>query len=427
MHSAGVRPSASPASAWKASPRAWAITFMLFGSMTLNFIDRLVLANVAPALRSEFHLSNAQYSYIVFAFMGGMTVGQLPIGMFIDWLGARLALPGILTGWSITNGLHAFARTIGSFCSLRFIMGVFECGNYSSSVKIIGSMMPAHQRALALAIMDSGSILGSVIAPPLVVFILMHYGWHAAFLLPSVLGLLWIIPWFKIYRPELENLARPAAGSEYTEAPKVRDLLKRKQTWGVILMRGFGGPVSQFYWYWLPLYLVRGRGMSMAAMATLASVSFLIGGSGNMAGGLVSGWMITRGGTVNAARKICFTAGCLLAAATIFVPVVPGLPVSIALVAMAIFGLNFNSCNLVAIIADVFPESTLARVTGLSGIGEGVFNMILTLITGAVVDRYSYVPVFLGAGLMPLVSIAALYILVGRVEKIGVAAQAAAD
>jgi ACS family hexuronate transporter-like MFS transporter len=399
---------------------------MLFGSMTLNFIDRLVLANVAPTLRTELHLSNTQYSYVVFAFMSGMTLGQLPIGMVVDWLGARLALPGILTGWSIANMLHAFARSIGSFCSLRFIMGLFECGNYSSSVKIIGSMMPARQCAFALGIMDSGSLLGSVIAPPLVVFILLHFGWHAAFLLPSILGLLWLVPWFKIYRPEMESVPRQAAKSGQSKAPTVRELLKRRQTWGVILMRGFGGPVSQFYWYWLPLYLVRGRGMSMAAMATLASISFLLGGSGNMVGGLVSGWLIRQGMMVNTARKICFTVGGLLAAIAVFVPVVPALGVSVAMVAMAIFGLNFTSCNLIAIIADVFPESTLARVTGLSGVGEGVLNMILTLVTGIIVDRYSYVPVFIGAGLMPLVSIGALYVLVGRIEKITISSEPSA-
>ncbi|HWB87559.1 MAG TPA: MFS transporter [Bryobacteraceae bacterium] len=399
---------------------------MLFGSMTLNFIDRLVLANVAPALRTELHLSNEQYSYIVFAFMCGMTIGQLPIGMVVDWLGARLALPGILTGWSIANMLHAFARSIGSFSSLRFIMGLFECGNYSSSVKIIGGLMPARQCAFALAIMDSGSLLGSVIAPPLVVFILERFGWHAAFFLPSILGLLWLVPWFKVYRPEMEIMARQAAGSDQGKAPGVRDLLRLRQTWGVILMRGFGGPVSQFYWYWLPLYLVRGRGMSMTAMATLASLSFLLGGSGNMIGGLVSGWLIRRGSTVNASRKFCFTFGCLLAAITVFVPVVPALHVSVALVAMAIFGLNFGSCSLIAIIADVFPESTLARVTGMSGIGEGILNMILTLVTGIIVDHYSYVPVFLGAGIMPLLSIGALWILVGRVEKIAVPTESSA-
>jgi MFS transporter, ACS family, hexuronate transporter len=405
---------------WEASPRAWAIVFMLFGSMTLNFIDRLVLANVAPALRSDLSLSNTQYSYIVVAFMVGMTLGQLPVGMLVDWLGGRLALPGILTGWSITNMLHAFARTIGGFGVLRFIMGLFECGNYSSAVKIIGNQMPPRHRALALSIMDSGSLLGSVIAPPLVVFIHARYGWHAAFFLPSLLGVLWLMPWFRLYRPGMECGAAQPIRNATVKTPSVRDLLKLRQTWGVIVMRSLSGPISQFYWYWLPLYLVSGRGMSLTTMAALSSLSFLIGGSGNIIGGLLSGWVIQRGGSINAARKIWTTVGGILAAAAAFVPLMPTLRLSIALIAMAIFGLNFMSCNLITIVADVFPDSTLARVTGLSGIGEGVLNIVLTLLTGIVIDRFSYAPVFLVAGLMPLTSIAALYILVGHIHKITV-------
>ncbi len=421
MHTRAMYPpTGQNPSDWKASPRAWAVVFMLFGSMTLNFIDRLVLANVAPALRSDLHLSNTQYSYIVVAFMVGMTLGQLPVGMLVDWLGGRLALPGILAAWSITNMLHAFARTIGAFAGLRFIMGLFECGNYSSAVKIIGNLMPPRHRALALSIMDSGSLLGSVIAPPLVVFIHARYGWHAAFFLPSLLGLLWFVPWFRIYRPEMESGAAQPIRNATAKTASVRDLLKLRKTWGIILMRGLSGPISQFYWYWLPLYLVSGRGMSLTTMAALSSLSFLIGGSGNLIGGFLSGWVIHRGGSINAARKIWTTVGGILAAAAALVPVMPNLHLAIALVAMAIFGLNFMSCNLITIVADVFPDSTLARVTGLSGIGEGVLNIVLTLLTGIVVDRFSYSPVFIAAGLMPLSSIAALYILIGHIHKITV-------
>lgn len=410
------------------SPRAWAVTFMLLGSMALNFVDRLVLANVAPSLRSELHLSNTQYSYIVLGFMTGMTLGQLPAGMIVDWLGARIALPGLLAGWSIANMLHALARGVASFSALRFVMGLFECGNYSSAVKVVGGLLPARQRAVGLAVMDSGSLLGSVIAPPLAVYILIHFGWRAAFLIPSLLGAFWVVPWLTIYRKDMEpHRSRDASESAVPSGdgtPTVRQLLSRRETWGLILMRAFDGPVSQFYWYWLPLYLVRGRGMSLQTMAALSSLSFLLGGSGNLIGGAMSGWMIRRGDGVNFARKLTFVLGTIFAAASALVPLVPSLPVSIAMVALAIFGLNFTSCNLIAIITDVYPETALARVTGLTGAGEGVLNMILTLATGMIVDRFSYTPVFLAAGVMPLVSMGALFLLVGRIRRISFSGQA---
>ncbi len=389
---------------------------MLLVSMSLNFIARLVLANVAPSLEADLHLSNTQYAYIVFGFLLGMTIGQLPAGMFIDWLGARLSLPGLLTGWSAVNVLHALGRGVASLCGLRFIMGLFECGNYSAAMKVIGGIFPARQRALALAIMDSGSLLGSIVAPPLVVFILIRYGWRAAFLIPSLLGLFWIYPWLKIYQPtQTTGTAGKASGQA---GPTVRSMLRRRQTWGVILMRTFSGSITQFYWYWLPLYLVRGRGMSLATMAGLSSFAFLLGGAGNLVGGYLSGLMIRRGFSIDASRKAVFTAGGLFAAAAVLVPWVPGIRIAISLVALAIFGLNFTSCNLIAVVTDIFPETTLARVTGLTGVGEGVMNMALTLATGIVVDRYSFAPVFAGAGVMPLLSIMAMFFVVGRIRPI---------
>ena len=394
-----------------ASARAWVIAFLLLASMALNFIDRLVLANVAPVLQSNLHLSNTQYSYIVFAFMAGMTLGQLPAGMMIDRIGARIGLSAILTGWSVCNMLHAMARGVAAFSGLRFVMGLFECGNYSSSVKVIGGLFPARQTALALAIMDSGSLVGSIVAPPLVVLILTHWGWRAAFLLPSTLGFFWLYPWLKLYRVPAGAPAGTRRGSN-TGA-----LLKLRKTWGVVLLRASGGPITQFYWYWLPLYLVRGRGMSMKSMAALASFSYLLGGAGNLMGGFASGWLIRRGISVNASRKSVFTIGAGLAIASVMVPLIPDIRVAISLVALAVFGLNVTSCNLIAIISDIFPETTLARVTGLTGMGEGVVNMALTITTGMVVDRYGFGPVFLGAGVLPLASILALFFVVGRICK----------
>lgn len=403
----------SQSSETAATARAWVIAFLLLASMALNFIDRLVLANVAPVLQSDLHLSNTQYSYIVFAFMAGMTLGQLPAGMMIDWIGARIGLAAILTGWSLCNMLHAMARGVASFSGLRLVMGLFECGNYSSSVKVIGGMFPARQTALALAIMDSGSLLGSIVAPPLVVLILNHWGWRAAFLLPSTLGFFWLYPWLKLYR------VRPPAGAPTgtPTAPSTGALLKLRKTWGVVLLRAFGGPITQFYWYWLPLYLVRGRGMNMKTMAALASFSYLLGGAGNLLGGFASGWLIRRGISINASRKIVYTIGAGLAIASVMVPLISGIRVAISLVALAVFGLNVTSCNLIAIISDIFPETTLARVTGLTGMGEGVVNMVLTITTGMVVDRYGFGPVFVGAGVLPLASILALFFVVGRISK----------
>ncbi len=401
-----------------AKPLAWWVAALLALCLTINFIDRLVLATVAPTLLSQLHLSNTEYSYIVFAFMLGMTLGQIPAGSFIDRVGSRLGLPSILAGWSFSNMAQALAQSVSSFSGLRFLMGFFECGNYSAGVKTVGEIFPAEQRALALGVFDSGSLLGSVIAPPLVVYIETRFGWRHAFFLPSLAGLVWIVPW--LYSARMEPASRQS-GSNLDPPAKtsVRHLLRLRQTWGVIVMRSLSGPLAQFYWYWLPLYLVRGRGLNLKTMAGFASLSYLMGGCGQIGGGYLSGFLIRQRWTVDRARKTTFLIGALLAAiCTFLAPWSPSTFHATLLIGLGILGVNVMANHVIAVITDVFPEPTLARVTGVTGMGEGLVNMAMTLFTGIVVDRLSWFPVFSVAALMPMGSLAGPLFLVRRCQRV---------
>jgi MFS transporter, ACS family, aldohexuronate transporter len=410
----------SPETPAEATARAWWLAALLAACLTINFIDRLVLATVAPTLLKQLHLSTEDYSYIVFAFMLGMTLGQIPAGSFIDRVGSRLGLSAILTGWSFSNMAQALARGVASFSGLRFLMGLFECGNYSAGVKTIGEVFPADQRALALGIFDSGSLIGSVIAPPLVVFIAANYGWRHAFFLPSVAGLVWLIPWLYSTRGKHpQRRVEEIPQHEHKMNLPLGTLLRLRQTWGVVTMRAFSGPLSQFYWYWLPLYLVRGRGLSMASMAGLASISYLLGGFGQVGAGYVSGFLIRAGWTVDRARKGTFTVGAALAAiCTFLAPLSKSSFHAALIIGMGIFGVKVMANHVIAVITDVFPEPTLARVTGTTGVGEGIINMAMTLFTGVVVERFSWIPVFSAAALMPFGALAGLFFLVRRCERV---------
>src|SRR5262249_47961037 len=158
-------------------------------------LDRQVLSIVAPMLRDTFGFSNTQYAFMLFCFLLGMTVGQIPVGIMMDRRGARFGFTLIMSWWSAANLLHAFARSTAMFSGLRFLLGTGECGTYSGAVKVIGQWFSSEERALAAGIFNSGSLLGAVLAPPLIVYLMLKFGWPSAFLLPSVAGLLWLIPW----------------------------------------------------------------------------------------------------------------------------------------------------------------------------------------------------------------------------------------
>ena len=224
-------------------PRRWYILGLLFLSITINLLDRQVLSLVAPILRDQFHLSNTQYSYIVFSFLLGLTLSQMPAGLLMDRQGPRLGMALIMAWWSAANGLHALARSVASFSVFRFLLGVGESGNYSAGVKVIAEWFEPRQRALAGGIFNTGSVIGALAAPPLVIYLATRHGWQTAFLAPSLLGLAWVGPWLAVYRPSPRAADARAAGSQ----PSMMQMLGQREVWAALLGRALTGPVNHFY------------------------------------------------------------------------------------------------------------------------------------------------------------------------------------
>lgn len=392
--------------------RRWAILALLFFSITINLLDRQVLSLVAPILRDQFNLSNTQYAWIVFSFLLGLTLSQVPAGALIDRRGPRFGMSFIMLWWSAANALHAAARSVLSFSAFRFLLGAGESGNYSAGVKVIAQRFPVEQRALAGGLFNTGSVVGALIAPWIVIRIATHWNWQAAFLLPSVLGLLWILPWLAVY--ERHTAGAGDAGAQHPFAP----LLGLRQVWGVMLMRAFSGPVNHFYWYWLPEYLRRERHFSLEQIGAWAGLPYFFGGLGNVLGGGISSFLIARQWSAGRARKCAFAIAVALCVSSMAVPLCATGYQALALICVASFGIGTFAATWIGAVGDMFPQSVVARVTGLAGMAEGCVNMVLTLATGAVVDRYSYFPVFIGAGLIPGLALASLFVLVRRVDKV---------
>jgi ACS family hexuronate transporter-like MFS transporter len=229
--------------------------------------------------------------------------------------------------------------------------------------------------------------------------------------LPSALGPLWIVLWLKLYREH----GRPPASSK---PASTLSLLRIRQVWGAVLVRGLSGPVMHFYWYWLPEYLKRERHLSMRSIGLLSGVPFLLAGLGNIVGGWFSGWLIKRGWTADRARKLSFALGTGLCLLSILVPIVPGEMLAVAVIGIAVFGVSVFTATLIGMLTDLFPETVLARVTGATGVGEHTVTIAMMLATGIIVDRFSYLPVFIAAALMPGLALASLYIFIGRITRV---------
>jgi MFS transporter, ACS family, hexuronate transporter len=394
------------------APWRWVVLILLLLSLAVNLVDRQVLSVLAPVIRDELRLTNTQYSYILLSFLLGMTLFQVPAGILLDRRGVRVGLPVLMLFWSIANAIHPLARSVTQFCLFRFLLGAGECGNYSAGIKVISRLFPPRDRALAGGIFNSGTLLGAFVAPSVVVAISLRFGWHAGFLLPSLLGLLWIVPWLLFYRPAEESFNR------HTTTVKLLPLLRRRQVWGAILIRVLGGPVIHFYWYWLPEYLKHERHFSLERIGLLAGVPFFFAGFGNIVGGWFTGHLMRRGWTADRSRKLSLFLGCTLCLTSMLVPLVPGEWGPITLISLATFGVSSYSAVYIGTLTDLFSEKVLASLSGVTGAGEGLVNMIMMLSTGIVVDHFSYLPVFIAAGLMPMLGFLVLIMVIRRIELV---------
>ena len=389
---------------------------LLFLATVINFVDRQTLSLVAPVLRDTFRLSNTDYGVIVAAFQFGMLVGEFPMGWLMDRIGPRVGLTLAVISWSTANALHAAARSVTQFRLLRFWLGTSECGNYSGGVKVVSEWFPVSERALAVGIFNGGALIGAVIAPPVVVFLLLHWGWRTAFLAPSLMGMGWVLLWLSLYRASSSHTRRTPAEAALIggpsppaeRPPRTIDLLRLRHTWGLMLCRMLVGPVFQFYMYWLPEYLYRARGLSLASVGAFGWVPYLMGDIGSIAGGWLAGALIRRGVAVPVARRWTLILGalvCVLGLAVVPIRNPYGAMFIIGVVLLAHTGL---SANMFAAISDVFPTNAVARVTGFTGVAGSFSGMLFPVLTGVLVDRMSYTPAFLLMAAMPLAGVVAL-------------------
>ena len=380
----------------------WWVASLLFLATVINYVDRQTLSVLAPLLRDLFGMSNTDYSRVVFAFLLAYMIMQTGSGRIMDRLGTKAGFSLTIAWWSAAAMLHAAANSVLSFGVFRFLLGMGEAGNWPGGVKAVSEWFAPRERAFAIGFFNSGSTLGAVIAPPLVAWIALNWGWRAAFLLTGSLGFLWLVLWQATYRAPK---AIPAE-AELTERVRWRDLFAFRQVWGLVLARMLADPVWWFYVFWLPEYLKRERAFSLAMIGYFAWIPFLTADAGNLLGGALSGWLIRRGLPVLRARKTVMAASALLMTSGIPAVLVADAGLALALISLATFAYSTWAANILTLPADLFPPRIVASVSGLSGTGAALGGMIFTLIIGAVVDRFSYVPVFTAAGVMPLVAAA---------------------
>lgn len=389
--------------------RRWLLLAMLFCIIIVNFMDRQTLSMLAPILRSVFHLSNTAYGRIVAALQFGMMSGEFPMGWLMDRVGARLGLTAAVLFWASMTGSQFFTRSGLQLGITRYWMGSTEVASYSGGMKTVSSLFSDKERTLAIGIFNSGSVIGTAIAPIVVVFVLQHFGFRVAFLVPALLAFCFVPVWWFTQRGDRY---RPHA-SDSAGTP-LRLLLSHPSTWAVMLCRMLVGPVMQFYWYWTPSYLFSARHLTLLQIGLVGWIPFLMGVPGGIGGGAVAGWLQSRGVGLRNTRRITMYGSGAVCLVSLAVPWMHSVSMALVLISTVIMAHNFLSANMYGAITDLFPDRLVGRVTGLTGVSGGFSGLLFPLLTGILVDRMSYTPVFAMIAFMPLLGVFALFLLARR-------------
>jgi ACS family hexuronate transporter-like MFS transporter len=404
---------------------------VLFTGTLVNYIDRGTIAILAPPLQKIFHWSENDYGWIVVAFQLAYGVMMLGFGGIVDRLGTRLGYALAMTWWSLAAMAHALARGVLSFAAARFMLGAGEAGNFPASIKAVAEWFPKRERALATAIFNSATAVGTVIAYPIVGWLYLHWGWRAAFIGTGGAGLVCLVAWQLFYRlPRQHPWLTPAElqqiESTDSEEPGTPgnglswlEIFRFRQAWGFILAKFLTDPIWWFYLFWLPKYLVEVRHFSIAALSLFGTIPWAAAVPGSIVGGWLSGFLLHRGHSVNFSRKTALLACAFSMPAGILAVFSPSPWWALAFVSVATAAHQGWSANVYTLASDTFPKKDVGSVVGIGGAAGAFGGAIIAKVAGFTLQWFhTYVPLFIIAGVMHPLALGVVHSLMPRIRSI---------
>jgi MFS transporter, ACS family, hexuronate transporter len=398
----------------------WWIGAILFASTAINYVDRQTISLLAPYFKQSYHWTNTDYANIIVAFRVAYSIGQTVCGRLMDRLGTKRGLSFTVLWYSIVSIFTPLAHGFYSFLTFRFLLGAGESGNWPAATKAVSEWFPKQERGLATAFFDSGSSLGAAVAPLIVVPIYLRWGTRPAFVIPGLLGLVWLVVWRWFYdRPqdhprisqsELQLIAADTGAGNEAAQPHLKwsELLKFPQTWGTIVARAFTDPVFFFIADWFPIYLVA-KGISLKTSLVAIWIPFVATDLGNFFGGWMSGHLIRRGWSVGNARKALVVFGGI--GVTLLIPTIFTTHLATLTVLFAVSTFCYGSYTTIANVlpSDIFYSESVASVSGISGTAASLGTIIVYELAGHLSDArlstgtHVFDPIMIAAGAIPFI------------------------
>jgi ACS family hexuronate transporter-like MFS transporter len=376
----------------------WTICTLVFFATTVNYLDRQVIGILKPVLESDIGIGEAEYGYIVSAFQFAYAIGMLLMGRIIDRMGTKLGYAFAFIGWSLAAIGHALARGPFGFGVARAALGVTEAGNFPAAIKTIAEWFPKKERALATGIFNSGTNIGAILAPILVPWLAINWGWQMAFIATGAVGLIWLIFWFIFYEvpekqkrlkePEM-NFIKSDSEEEVKEKIPWLKLLKYRQTWAFFVGKFLTDPIWWFYLFWIPAWLADVRGLNIKEFGLPLVVIYTGTTVGSIFGGWLSSFMIKKGWAVHRARATAMLIFALLVVPIVFAQAEGiGFWSAITLITIAAASHQAWSANIFTTVSDMFPKKAVASVTGIGGFAGSIGGVLVAILAGNILEFY---------------------------------------
>lgn len=404
----------------------WWIAGLLAAATALNYLDRQSLPVVIGEIQKEITISDRQFGQLQSLFLLAYGIMYAVGGRIVDWLGTRAGYVVMIVWWSAANFLQGTVSSVIGLGIFRFLLGMGEGGGFPASAKAVSEWFPVKERSLAFGIFNTGSSVGAVVAPPLIAFIVGESNWRWVFFITGALGFVWAIAWLKFYdlpskHPSItadeRELIEKSVVPNNTEPTPWLSLLSYRQVWGLLAAKFLSDSAWYFFIFWLPKYLGDVRHLNIKTIGYFAWIPYAFAGVGSLTGGWLSSFLIRRGFSLDAARKIALAVSASLMPVSLLIVSSP-LSLAIVFFSLAMLAHQFWSTIMQTLPADLFPPRSVASVAGLAGCAGAFGGVLFSLIIGDILTRYGYGPVFLIAGVLHPLSLLIVFVTIRRVDRI---------
>jgi len=454
-----MRPTRATESKPGAGNFRWVICALLFFSVAINYIDRLVIGILKKPLSEQLGWNDSDYGNIAAAFSFAYAFGYLIGGRLTDRLGVKRGLSLFVLCWSAAAMAHGFCGLIGvtdhfrmqypwfswtekgivwmtlampmtaaGFMLARIVLGLSQGGNFPAAIKAVAEWYPVKERALATGWFNTGTNVGAILCPIAVAWMFQRIGWEATFYVTGATGFVWVIAWWMVYDSPEKHRRLSASELEYIRSgqPAVEvmpvkvpwlSLFGYRAVWAYVLAGILAAPAWGFYQFFIPDFLTKSFHLDLQTTANWTGVFFAIAIAGGVAGGWLAKKLLNRGWSLNAARKFSMLMCALAVVPVFFAPYARSVWLAVLIVGIAGSAHQGWSANLFSLVSDTMPKETISSVVGLGGFVAYFAGGFVNKMTGDVLQKTgSYVLVFAYFSGMYVLSLIAIQLLVPKIK-----------